>query len=99
MKEWKGFAVVIVFLFCFSCKKGDTPVTPPVTPPGPLTVVAVYLTNAAFDNTVVGAPVSPAIKIQFSAALLKTSVAGAVTVTDAVAGSAGHSLRYASFAA
>ncbi|GAC1425173.1 MAG: hypothetical protein NVSMB7_01420 [Chitinophagaceae bacterium] len=88
MNAWKGFAAAIVFLFFFSCKKKGDPVTPPVTPPGPLTVVAVYLNNVSFDNTVAGAPVSPTIKIQFSAALSRSSVAGAVTVTDAVVGTA-----------
>jgi hypothetical protein len=86
MKRWNVFATAIIFLFIFSCKKKDDTSPPPVTAPGPLNVAAVYLNNTTFGSTAYGSPVVPAIKIQFSAALLRTSVAGAVTITDVVAG-------------
>ncbi|MEP6749282.1 MAG: glucoamylase family protein, partial [Bacteroidota bacterium] len=88
MKRLNVLAFAIIFLVFFSCKKKDDTTSPPVIVPGPLHVSAVYLNNSTFGNTAYGSAVIPAIKIQFSAALLRTSVAGAVTITDAVAGTA-----------
>ncbi len=88
----KFFIVAIIYTCFFGCsKKSDPPApTPPVTPPGPLNVQAMLVNNAPVDNIsiIYGASFTPVIKIQFSAALLKSSVPTAVSITDISAGNA-----------
>jgi len=86
MNKWQYSIVTIVCIGILSCKKKDDPVVTPFTPPGPLNVTAVYLNNLAFDNSYIGVSVTPVIKIQFSTAVLRSTVAGAVTLADAAAG-------------
>jgi hypothetical protein len=89
MKGWNVIVAAIIFLCFFSCKKKDDTVTPPpVKPPGPLNVTAVYVNTTLFNNTIAGVSNTPAIKVQFSVALLTSSAAGAVNITDAGTGTA-----------
>ncbi|MEO6316046.1 MAG: glucoamylase family protein [Chitinophagaceae bacterium] len=89
MRHWKCLAEAIFFLCLLSCgKKNDAPAPPPVLPPQPLTVKAILLNDAVFDNTSIlyGVPTTSSIKIQFSVAVLQTSVAASTSLTDIAAG-------------
>ena len=90
MKVLKVFGTSLICLCFFSCKKSDPVPDPVQIIPQPLVLKAVLLNNAAIDNvtTVYGVNYAPVITLQFSVPLLKTSVAAAVAITDANAGTA-----------
>jgi len=90
MKVLKVFGTSLICLCFFSCKKSDPAPDPVQIIPQPLVLKAVLLNNAAIDNvtTVYGVNYAPVITLQFSVPLLKTSVAAAVAITDANAGTA-----------
>src|SRR5450432_3905357 len=88
MKAHTAILTAFVLLCIFSCKKKDNTVAPPVQPAGPLNVTAVYVNNTAFTSALAGVSNPPVIKVQFSVALLTSSVAGAVNITDAATGTA-----------
>jgi hypothetical protein len=69
----------LLFLSC-SKSKDVAPVTPPVIT---INVSAVYLNTAAFENTVYGSSVQPSFKVQLSQPVKQSSVATAVSLTDA----------------
>jgi len=89
MRGWKVFIAGIIFSCFFSCKKKeDTPAPPPVVVPKPLNITAVFLNDLSFDNTSIlyGVPTTSTIKLRFSTAILKSSVAAAVSLIDVNAG-------------
>ena len=86
MSKWKWFITVMMALCFFCCKKKNDATAMPITPPVPPNVTAIYINNVSFGSVAFGSPVVPVIKIQFSAALLRSSVSSAVTITDAVGG-------------
>ena len=85
MKKWQPVVVAVICCSFFSCKKKDDPVVTPPQPAGPLNTVALFMNNLPFDNNNIGISNLPGIKIQFSAALLKSS-AGAASIVDAATG-------------
>ena len=89
MKRRDVIAVLLAYTCFFACKKsGDTTTTPPVIVPQALTLKASLVNNTSIDNggTLYGVPYSPVIKLQFSVALLKSSVAAALSLTDVKTG-------------
>lgn len=88
MKGWKIVVSISFALVIFSCKKnGNTAPEPPVVIPTALTVKTITINNYDPGTAVLyGATVTPAIKISFSVPVARTSVAGAVSLTDMSAG-------------
>jgi hypothetical protein len=87
MKMLNRGIATILFLCFFSCGKKDNTVTPPpVITPLPLNVTAAYINNTSFANALPGVSNRPAIKVQFSVALLTSTAAGAINITDAGTG-------------
>ncbi len=83
------FAVAGFLLCGLSCGKKSDPVPPVIVVPKPLNLVTAFLNNNAFDNnTAYGAAPDPNIQLQFSVALLKSSAASAVSITETSTGSA-----------
>jgi len=89
MKGRKLYLVAIFFTLIFSCKKQDAPApAPPVVPPTPLAVKAVFFNDAMFDKPVLyGSAVSFTLKLVFSSGLSAGSISNSVTLTDLGTGS------------
>jgi hypothetical protein len=88
MKNLRCCVVLIIMCCCGACKKEAKTPTPLVAVRKPLTLVAIAADNASLDNTgiVYGVSTTPLITLQFSVALLKTSVAAAVSLTETGSG-------------
>ena len=80
-----SFSHTIYFLLLLSISIGCSNKTSP-PPPGPtikpIAVKNSWLNNSAFDFTIYGTPLQPAIKIEFSEPVKPSTVASAVKITD-----------------
>ena len=73
---------LLVVMFFISCSR-KSPAPPPPTPsPKPVTVRNTLLNATAFDYTIYGTSLQPAIKIEFTEPLKSSSVAASVKLTN-----------------
>ncbi len=75
------FFLVVLILPGISCGKKDTPAPPPVVK-NPIFASAT-INGIALDNTVYGVNTQPVIRLNFTEALLQSTIASTVTVTEA----------------
>jgi hypothetical protein len=65
----------------FSCSKSSNTATPAT--PAPVAVKAIWINTVSFDSTVYGVNSRPVIKVQFTQPIQQSSVAAAVSISDA----------------
>lgn len=76
------FFLVVLLFSGISCGKKDTPAQPPPVVKNPIFASAT-INGAALDNTVYGINTQPVIRLNFTEALLQSTIASTVTVTEA----------------
>lgn len=76
------FFLVVLLFSGISCGKKDTPAQPPPVVKNPIFASAT-INGAVLDNTVYGINTQPVIRLNFTEALLQSTIASTVTVTEA----------------
>ncbi len=76
------FFLVLLILPGISCGEKDTPVPPPPVIKNPIFTSAT-INSIALDNTVYGVNTQPVIRLNFTEALLQSTIASTITVTEA----------------
>lgn len=84
------YFILILSVFFFACKKGDTngPVVDPVTPPSTYSFADLKVNGTYNGFTYYGLNNTPVVKITFSSAISLSSVSGNITLTDAAGNTA-----------
>lgn len=85
--------VFIVLVLLMSCGDKNSP-PPPPTPPAALTIRSNWVDSRTFDDLHYGASRQPVLKIVFSAPLMRTTVAGAISFTDPAGNTVPNTLSY-----
>jgi len=97
MKDLKIFATLGLFTLFFACSKSGTtptPVTPPVTPPASFSFNALKVNGLNNGFTYTNINKTPVIKISFSKALSKASVATAILIKDKAGANVNYTTTY-----